>query len=135
MTDRLSIKARGVNAPVEGMSGGNKQKVLLARGLSRDLDIYLFDEPTVGVDVQAKVEIYNFIKELTEAGKAVVVCSSDMAEIIHISHRLLVMRNGEIVAELEGDNISEAALLSAFFDHPVKARQDATGELREGVAS
>jgi ribose transport system ATP-binding protein len=135
ITDRLSIKARGVNAPVEGMSGGNKQKVLLARGLSRELEIYLFDEPTVGVDVQAKVEIYNFIKELTEAGKAVVVCSSDMAEIIHISHRLLVMRNGEIVAELEGDEMSEAALLSAFFDHPVDPPQDVKAQLHEGAAS
>lgn len=135
ITDRLDIKARGVNAPVEGMSGGNKQKVLLARGLSRELDIYLFDEPTVGVDVQAKVEIYNFIKELTEAGKAVVVCSSDMAEIIHISHRLLVMRNGEIVAEMEGDDISEAALLSAFFDHPVDVPRNMKGEQREGAAS
>ena len=124
-----------MNAPVEGMSGGNKQKVLLARGLSRELDIYLFDEPTVGVDVQAKVEIYNFIKELTEAGKAVVVCSSDMAEIIHISHRLLVMRNGEIVAELEGDDISEGALLSAFFDHPVDVPRHMKGEQWEGMPS
>ncbi|CAN7561077.1 sugar ABC transporter ATP-binding protein [Pararhizobium sp. LjRoot255] len=118
MIARLNIKTRGVHVPVEGMSGGNKQKVLLSRGLSRELDIYLFDEPTVGVDVQAKVEIYNFIKELTEAGKAVVVCSSDMAEIIHISHRLLVMRNGRIVAEMEGEDISEEALVSSFFDRP-----------------
>ncbi|MBB4291794.1 ribose transport system ATP-binding protein [Rhizobium leguminosarum] len=126
--NRLNIKARSVQAPIESMSGGNKQKVLLSRGLSRELDIYLFDEPTVGVDVQAKVEIYNFIKELTEAGKAVVVCSSDMAEVIHISHRLLVMRSGRIVAEMEGDDISEEALLTSFFDHPVNRPHAIEGE-------
>jgi ribose transport system ATP-binding protein len=116
--DRMQVKTRSAQSQVDGLSGGNKQKILLARGLSRDLDVYLFDEPTVGVDVQAKVEIYNFIKELTEAGKAVVVVSSDMAEVIHISHRLLVMREGRIVSELESGHISEEALLSTFFGRP-----------------
>jgi ribose transport system ATP-binding protein len=121
--DRLKVKARGIEPPVESLSGGNKQKVLLARGLSRELDVYLFDEPTVGVDVQAKIEIYNFIKELAEAGKAVVVVSSDMAEVIHISHRLCVMREGRIVAELEGGDVSEEALLSLFFGPGTPNRQ------------
>jgi ribose transport system ATP-binding protein len=119
--ERLQIKARGPESQVDGLSGGNKQKVLLARGLSRDLDIYLFDEPTVGVDVQAKIEIDNFIKELAEAGKAVVIASSDMAEVIHLSHRLLVMREGMIVAEFESAQIAEEELLSSFFGRPAVA--------------
>jgi ribose transport system ATP-binding protein len=116
--DRMQIKTRNAGSPVDALSGGNKQKVLLARGLSRELDIYLFDEPTVGVDVQAKVEIYTFIKELTEAGKAVVIASSDMAEVIRLSHRLVVMREGRIVSEMEGGHFSEEGLLSSFFGRP-----------------
>ena len=115
---RMQIRCRGPRAAVEGLSGGNKQKVLLARGLSRNFGVYLFDEPTVGVDVQAKVEIYKLIKELVEADKAVVIVSSDMAEVIHLSHRLLSMRDGRIVAEMEGGAISEEALLASFFGRP-----------------
>lgn len=125
---RLNIKTRSTETAVEGLSGGNRQKVLLARGLSRDFEVYLFDEPTVGVDVQAKAEIYQFIKELAESGKAVVVVSSDMPEVIHLSHRLCVMREGKIVAEMAAQEASEEALLAAFFGHGDGERQQGYGE-------
>lgn len=116
--DRLRIRTPGLKARASQLSGGNKQKLMVARGMSRDFDVFLFDEPTVGVDVQAKLEIYGFIKALTEAGKAVVVCSSELAEVLHLSHRLVVMRDGRIVGELEAEAASEDAVLSLFFHDP-----------------
>lgn len=113
--ERLRIKAAGTAAPAERLSGGNKQKLMLARGLSRDFHLYMFDEPTVGIDVQAKVEVYNFIKEVVEAGNAVIVVSSEMAEVIHLSHRVLVMHEGRQVCELDGAGITEDAILSSIF--------------------
>jgi ribose transport system ATP-binding protein len=128
--ERLNIKARSIETIADSLSGGNKQKVLLARGLSRDFDVYLFDEPTVGVDVQAKVEIYQFLKDLAESGKAVVVVSSDLPEVIHLAHRLCVMREGKIVASMAAQDISEEALLAAFFGHGDVERPVRTGERR-----
>lgn len=116
VVNRLKIRTPSVTASPDQLSGGNKQKVMVARGMSRDFDIYLFDEPTVGVDVQAKLEIYQVIKELTEAGKAVVIASSELAEVLHMSHRLLVMREGAVVGALEGEAMTEDAVLSLFFD-------------------
>lgn len=115
LIEQLKIRTPGPGASPDQLSGGNKQKVMVARGLSRDFDIYLFDEPTVGVDVQAKLEIYDVIRQLTEAGKAVVVASSELAEVLHLSHRLLVMREGAIVGALEGAAMTEDAVLSLFF--------------------
>lgn len=117
MIDKLKIRTPGLNAKADQLSGGNKQKLMIARGLSREFDVFLFDEPTVGVDIQAKLEIYDVIKTLTEAGKAVVIASSELAEVMHMSHRVIVMREGAIVGELEGDAVTENALLSHFFDH------------------
>ncbi|OHV83864.1 sugar ABC transporter ATP-binding protein [Ensifer sp. LCM 4579] len=116
IVDRLKIRTPDLDATPDQLSGGNKQKVMIARGMSRDFDIYLFDEPTVGVDVQAKLQIYDVIKALAESGKAVVVASSELAEVLHLSHRLLVMREGRIVGLLEGAEATEDAVLSLFFD-------------------
>ncbi|WP_324753217.1 sugar ABC transporter ATP-binding protein [Roseovarius sp. Pro17] len=117
MIDKLKIRTPGLNAKADQLSGGNKQKLMIARGLSREFDVFLFDEPTVGVDIQAKLEIYDVIKTLTEDGKAVVIASSELAEVMHMSHRVIVMREGRIVGELDGDDITEDAVLSHFFDH------------------
>jgi ribose transport system ATP-binding protein len=112
---RLRLRTPSATATAQALSGGNKQKLMLARGISRDFEVYLFDEPTVGVDVQAKLEIYGLIKSLAESGKAVVIASSELAEVLHLSHRLLVMREGEIVGELEGAGAREETVLSLFF--------------------
>ncbi|MEQ9261292.1 MAG: sugar ABC transporter ATP-binding protein [Roseovarius sp.] len=116
MIRRLTVAPADPEKRVEFLSGGNRQKVMLARGLERDVKVFLFDEPTVGIDVGAKVEIYNLIKEMAESGAAVVVISSELPEVIHLSHRAYVMHRGALVAELSGDDINETTILAHFFD-------------------
>ncbi|MDA0161063.1 sugar ABC transporter ATP-binding protein [Solirubrobacter ginsenosidimutans] len=94
------------------LSGGNQQKVVLARWLLRDCRVLLLDEPTRGVDVGAKAEIYRLIAELSARGIAVVVVSSEMEELMGLSTRILIMREGELVAELAGESATEVELLS-----------------------
>jgi ribose transport system ATP-binding protein len=94
------------------LSGGNQQKVVLARWLLRECRVLLLDEPTRGVDVGAKAEIYRLIAELARSGLAVVVVSSEMEELIGMSTRILIMREGEIVAEVAGERATEVELLS-----------------------
>jgi ribose transport system ATP-binding protein len=98
------------------LSGGNQQKVLFGKGFGRDYLIYVFDEPTVGVDMGTRAQLYRVIKSLAESGKAVVVISSDLQEAMGLSHRLLVFSAGQISADLEGDEINEAAVLPSFFE-------------------
>ncbi|HEY6517809.1 MAG TPA: sugar ABC transporter ATP-binding protein [Roseiarcus sp.] len=101
---------------VSQLSGGNQQKVLFGKGFGRDYAIYVFDEPTVGVDMGTRAQLYRVIKSLAESSKAVVVISSDLQEAMTLSHRLLVFSAGEISAEFEGDEINEAAVLPHFFE-------------------
>lgn len=98
------------------LSGGNQQKILFGKSFGRDYDVYIFDEPTVGVDVGTRTAIYRIIKSIAESGKAVVVISSDLPEVMNLAHRLIVFRSGEISAEFQGESIQEQAILSAFFD-------------------
>lgn len=98
------------------LSGGNQQKTLFGRGLGRDYDLYIFDEPTVGVDMGARAAIYRLIKRLAESGKAIVVISSDLPEVMNLSHRLLVFSRGRISAELPREEISESTVLAHFFE-------------------
>ncbi len=100
---------------MEYFSGGNQQKVMLAKCQTRDAHVLIFDEPTVGVDVGTRSEIYRFIKELCEAGAAVVLVSSDLPEILHLSHRVYVFCRGEVRAELAGKDITEDRVLGHFF--------------------
>ncbi|MEM6763254.1 MAG: sugar ABC transporter ATP-binding protein, partial [Pseudomonadota bacterium] len=95
---------------------GNQQKVLLAKCLTREVTVYVFDEPTVGVDVGTRAAIYRFIADLAEAGAAVVLISSDLPEILHLTSRSYVFYRGKVQAELAGEAITEAALLSHFFE-------------------
>ena len=101
---------------VSQLSGGNQQKVLFGKGFGRDYVIYVFDEPTVGVDMGTRAQLYRVIKSLAESGKAVVVISSDLQEAISLSHRLLIFSAGRISGELEGQEINEAAVLPRFFE-------------------
>jgi ribose transport system ATP-binding protein len=115
IVQRLSLRPPLIERAVASFSGGNRQKVLLARGLTRDISVYLFDEPTVGVDVGAKAEIYELMRSLLNAGVAIVLVSSDLAEVLNLSHRLYVMHRSHMVAELTGANINEPAVLAHFF--------------------
>jgi len=94
------------------LSGGNQQKVVLARWLLRECRVLLLDEPTRGVDVGAKAEIYKLIAELSAAGIGIVVVSSEMEELMGLSTRILIMREGALVAEIAGETATEVELLS-----------------------
>ncbi|WP_432470513.1 sugar ABC transporter ATP-binding protein [Amphritea sp. HPY] len=116
LATKLQLHPMNIEREVEHFSGGNQQKVLLAKCLTRDVKLYVFDEPTVGVDVGTRTEIYKFIAELCESGAAVVLISSDLPEVIHLSNRAYVMYRGELKAELQGDDITEQNLLKHFFE-------------------
>ena len=109
---RLSIKVSGPDGIVGGLSGGNQQKVLLARWLEIKPKVLLLDEPTRGVDVGAKSEIYRIINELAAQGVAVVVISSELPEVIGICDRVVVMREGVITGECRGDDINQEQIMT-----------------------
>ncbi|MBV8587476.1 MAG: sugar ABC transporter ATP-binding protein, partial [Verrucomicrobia bacterium] len=96
LVERLRIVSSGPNQAAGSLSGGNQQKVVLGRWLSGEAQIYLFDEPTKGVDVGAKEQIYRLMLELTSQGKSILMVSSDIPELLTISDRIVVMRNGEV---------------------------------------
>jgi ABC-type sugar transport system ATPase subunit len=109
--DRLRVKAPSLETTVASLSGGNQQKIALAKWLARDCDILIVDEPTRGIDVGAKAEIYRLLDELAGAGKAILVISSELPELIGLCRRILVMREGRLAGELPRADFSEAALL------------------------
>ena len=116
MTD---LRPANPNVKVGDLSGGNQQKAVLGKWLTRDLKVILIDEPTVGIDIGAKDEIYNIIEELASKGVAVLMVSSDIAEVLRVAHRILVMREGRIIKEFnKGVATQEDILLasSGFVD-------------------
>jgi len=116
LAKRLNLQPLNIERAVDHFSGGNQQKVLLAKALSRAVKLFVFDEPTVGVDVGTRVAIYKFIAELCEAGAAILLISSDLPEILHLTNRAYVMYRGVLRAELEGGEITEDRVLSQFFE-------------------
>ncbi len=112
--ERLAIRAPHVDAPIQTLSGGNQQKLLLARALAREPALVLLDEPTQGVDVAAKREIHQRIRELAAAGAGVVLASSDLPELIGLADRILVLRHGGLAGELPaGASEAEVVALAA----------------------
>lgn len=111
LKDKLKIKLGSIEDPISSLSGGNQQKVVIAKWLNTDCNLLILDEPTRGVDVGAKVEIYNIIHELAEKGYAVIVISSEMIEVISLSHRVYVMSEGVMTAELTDDKITEENIM------------------------
>ncbi|MCW2130871.1 sugar ABC transporter ATP-binding protein [Arthrobacter sp. VKM Ac-2550] len=105
--ERLRLRLNAAQLPVSALSGGNQQKAALARWLMRESEVLILDEPTRGVDIGAKSEIYQLINELASRGKAILVVSSDLPEAIGISDRILVMRAGRVVAEMAADSATE----------------------------
>lgn len=108
----LRIKARSVRQPVGQLSGGNQQKVVLAKMLARNPKVLLMDEPTRGIDVGTKAEIYRLIRELAATGTAVVAVSSELPELIGLSDRILVMHEGRISGEVEADGADDELILT-----------------------
>ena len=110
----VDLRPANPQVQVGKLSGGNQQKAVLAKWLTRDLKVILIDEPTVGIDIGAKDEIYNFIEELASQGVAVLLVSSDVAEVLRVAHRIIVMKEGRIIHEFnDGVATQEDILLTS----------------------
>ncbi len=115
--ERLNVRTTGANALIRGLSGGNQQKVVFAKWLNADCRILLADEPTRGVDVGAKAEIYQLLADLAARGVALVMVSSELPEILGMSDRVLVMREGRAMAELSRADATEARIMHYATGH------------------
>ena len=109
--DKMSVKTPTQETPIQSLSGGNQQKVLLAKWMMRDPEVLILDEPTRGIDVGAKFEIYKLMTETAKAGKAVVMVSSELPELIGMCDRIYVMCEGHIAGELKRDEFSQEAIM------------------------
>ncbi|MDR1579529.1 MAG: sugar ABC transporter ATP-binding protein [Synergistaceae bacterium] len=109
---KLNVKARGVDVKMEALSGGNQQKVIMAKWLLRNPMVFLLDEPTRGVDVGAKAEIHRMIKTLSKSGTAILMVSSEIEEISALSDRVLVLNRGRVTAEVKKEDIDKELLMS-----------------------
>jgi ABC-type sugar transport system ATPase subunit len=108
---RLRVRTPSVDAVVAGLSGGNQQKIVLAKWLAADARILILDEPTRGVDVGAKAEIHTLIGELAARGTAILVISSELPEVISLSERIVVLREGRVAGELSRREATEDSVL------------------------
>ncbi|MFJ7950607.1 sugar ABC transporter ATP-binding protein [Lysinibacillus sp. NPDC096418] len=109
---RLNIKTPSIDQEIRLLSGGNQQKVVIAKWLYRNCDILIFDEPTRGIDVGAKGEIYKLLDELASEGKAIIMISSELPEILRMSHRIMVMAEGEIRAVINAEEATQELIMS-----------------------
>ena len=116
--DELRTRTPSVDQPVKLLSGGNQQKVVIAKWLVRDCDILIFDEPTRGIDVGAKEEIYRLLQDLAASGKSIIVISSELPEVLRLSHRIVVMANGRVKGELTSEEATQNKImeLATSFD-------------------
>jgi ribose transport system ATP-binding protein len=112
MVDTLRIKTPSIHQTTKLLSGGNQQKVVIAKWLVQNCDVLIFDEPTRGIDVGAKAEIYQLLKDLAAQGRAIVVISSELPEVLAVSHRIVVMCEGRITGELRGDEATQETLMA-----------------------
>ena len=141
-TSSVRLRSRGLGQQVGTLSGGNQQKVVLARWLTGHVDVLLLDEPTRGVDVGARSEIYKIIADLAAAGMAVVMASSDMAEVLGLAHRALVLHEGAVVGELDRADLDQVdvqerifRLASGMDSTPAAAGTRSTDPANEEVSS
>jgi ribose transport system ATP-binding protein len=110
---KLSIAAQGPMQNVERLSGGNQQKVVISKWLAVDMDVLIMDEPTRGIDVGAKSEIYSLMRKLSSEGKTIIMISSDLPEILRVSHRVIVMHDGKITFDEYNKNLSQEIIMHA----------------------
>ncbi|HZA57763.1 MAG TPA: sugar ABC transporter ATP-binding protein [Solirubrobacterales bacterium] len=126
--ERLGIKASSPDQPVGELSGGNQQKVMLARWLCLDPKVLILDEPTRGIDVGAKAEVQHLIDELAEGGLGVIMISSELEEVVEGSDRVVVLRNGSVAGTLSGDDISEENLMETLAEGGSSENGESAGE-------
>jgi len=112
---QMNIRAYGPSQIVRNLSGGNQQKVILSRGLTRDIKVFIFDEACCGIDVGAKHEIYLFLKEQAEQGIAIIFISSELQEILHLCHTVIVMHANTIHSTIPGSEATEEKILTCAF--------------------
>ena len=108
---KLRIISKNIKSPVSSLSGGNQQKVAIARWLCNESTVLIFDDPTRGIDVGAKHEVYEIMNELTKNGASIIFISSELPELIGMSDRVLVMRNGELVAEFDKADVTQEKIM------------------------
>jgi ABC-type sugar transport system ATPase subunit len=109
--ERLNLRYRKLSQLALLLSGGNQQKIVVGKWLARTPLVLLLDEPTRGIDVGAKAEIYALIRELTEEGMSILLVSSELTELLALSHRIIVMREGQLSGELAGDGMNEESIV------------------------
>ncbi len=115
--EKIKIKTPGIHTLVRGLSGGNQQKVVLAKWLERDCDILIFDEPTRGIDVGAKNEIYKLMNDLIQQGKSIIMISSEMPELLRMSDRIVVMCEGVKTGELSIEEATQEKIMTLATQH------------------
>jgi putative multiple sugar transport system ATP-binding protein len=120
--DLLRVKCTSPEQMISNLSGGNQQKVLLAKWMFAQPDILILDEPTRGIDVGAKFEIYCIINEMVAAGKSVIMISSELPEVLGMSDRIYVMNEGRIVAELDASEATQEGIMG----HILRSTRDVT---------
>ena len=117
---KINIKTNSITQPVESLSGGNQQKVVLAKWMLSEPDVLILDEPTRGIDVGAKYEIYTIINALAESGKAIIMISSEMPELLGVCDRAYVLNEGEIAGELDKAHMGQEEIMKIIMDHTAK---------------
>ncbi|THF75245.1 sugar ABC transporter ATP-binding protein [Cohnella fermenti] len=111
VVERLKVKTPSVHQRLKNLSGGNQQKVIIGKWLTRDCDILIFDEPTRGIDIGAKSEIYKLLDSLAAQGKSIIMISSELPEVLRLSHRVLVMCEGRVTADLMNDGLTQETIM------------------------
>jgi len=124
---RLGIRCAGPEQRIRELSGGNQQKVLLARWLCMNPKLLILDEPTRGIDVGAKAEILNLVRELAGQGLGVLMISSELEEVVEAASRIFVLRDGHTAAELKGDAVNEQSVMAAMAHGQEAAREAVHG--------
>jgi ribose transport system ATP-binding protein len=121
----LRIKTPSVAQTVKNLSGGNQQKVVIAKWLVKDCDILIFDEPTRGIDVGAKEEIYRLLNDLAQQGKSIIMISSELPEILRMAHRIVVMSEGRVTGELDAEDATQESVMHYATLRPDENPEDA----------
>ncbi|MCB2227077.1 MAG: sugar ABC transporter ATP-binding protein [Desulfarculaceae bacterium] len=117
LVEKMNVRPARIHQSIVNLSGGNQQKVMLSRGLTREIKVFIFDEASCGIDVGAKREVYLFLKEQAEKGAAVIFISSELPEVLHLSHNILVMHAGGVAKQVPGHQATEEDVLSACFGY------------------
>jgi ribose transport system ATP-binding protein len=122
---RLRIKTPSISQTVKNLSGGNQQKVVIAKWLVKDCDILIFDEPTRGIDVGAKEEIYRLLNDLAAEGKSIIMISSELPEVLRMSHRIVVMSEGRVTGVIPAAEATQESVMHYATLRPEENPEDA----------